>query len=250
MMDQPIEQLIKSKQRVQKHGEVFTPAWMVKKMIETEGIREACENLTATFLEPAAGEGNFLIAILMKKLEMVEREYGKTLQQFEQFSLLVLSTLYGIELLEDNAQMCVMNMFEVFSDYYTQVVTNFDQSKNPDVIKSAKVIIKANIAQGNFLTRKIETGEPIIFSEWGSINELAASTEQITINRTEYTLDEIYNGVDRESGVMYKKETGNKQLNLFDLFNEQLEVEQEPYYRYKPVNITQIYKEEVEEYEL
>lgn len=26
------ENLIKSKQRVQKHGEVFTPAWMVQKM--------------------------------------------------------------------------------------------------------------------------------------------------------------------------------------------------------------------------
>ena len=51
------EKLIKSKERVQKHGEVFTPSWMVQKMLDTEGVKEACEHLTATFLEPAAGDG-------------------------------------------------------------------------------------------------------------------------------------------------------------------------------------------------
>lgn len=49
------ENLIKSKQRVQKHGEVFTPSWMVQKMLDTPGIKEACETVSATFLEPAAG---------------------------------------------------------------------------------------------------------------------------------------------------------------------------------------------------
>ena len=45
------EELIKSKARVQKHGEVFTPSWMVQKMLDTEGVKEACEHLTATFLD-------------------------------------------------------------------------------------------------------------------------------------------------------------------------------------------------------
>lgn len=45
------EKLIKSKERVQKHGEVFTPSWMVQKILDTEDVKEACENLTATFLE-------------------------------------------------------------------------------------------------------------------------------------------------------------------------------------------------------
>ncbi len=47
------EKLIKSKERVQQHGEVFTPQWMVQKMLDVEGIKQACENIDATFLEPA-----------------------------------------------------------------------------------------------------------------------------------------------------------------------------------------------------
>ena len=40
------ENIIKSKDRVQKHGEVFTPSWMVQKMLDTPGIREKTEDTT------------------------------------------------------------------------------------------------------------------------------------------------------------------------------------------------------------
>ena len=45
------EVIIKSKKRVQKHGEVFTPKRIVKMMLDQPGIKEACESVTATFLE-------------------------------------------------------------------------------------------------------------------------------------------------------------------------------------------------------
>ncbi|GHU42071.1 hypothetical protein FACS1894193_06910 [Bacilli bacterium] len=45
------ERLIKSKQRVQKHGEVFTPRWMVDKMLDVQGVKEATEDVTKTFLD-------------------------------------------------------------------------------------------------------------------------------------------------------------------------------------------------------
>ena len=113
-----MEKIIKSKARVQKHGEVFTPRKIVNQMLDVPEIKEACENLTATFLEPAAGEGAFLIEILKRKLIMVSERYNDDLTQYENYSLLALSTLYGIELLEDNAQICVMNMYETYYDYY------------------------------------------------------------------------------------------------------------------------------------
>lgn len=47
----PKEVIIKSKKCVQKHGEVFTPKHIVKMMLDQPGIKEACESLTATFLE-------------------------------------------------------------------------------------------------------------------------------------------------------------------------------------------------------
>lgn len=70
------ENLIKSKNRVQKHGEVFTPSWMVEKMLDIPGIKEASESITATFFEPSAGDGNFLQAILERKLKTVTEKYS------------------------------------------------------------------------------------------------------------------------------------------------------------------------------
>lgn len=85
------ENLIKSRQRVQKHGEVFTPSWMVQKMLDSPGITEACENVSATFLEPSAGDGNFLQAILERKLTAVVEQYNE--RNWKTKSLIALSSI-------------------------------------------------------------------------------------------------------------------------------------------------------------
>src|SRR5699024_10436726 len=108
------EVIIKSKKRVQNHGEVFTPKKIVNQMLDMQGIQEACNQLTTTFLEPACGEGAFLVEVLKRKLSIIEERYNTTLEQYENYSLLALSTLYGIEILEDNTQECVMQMYQVY----------------------------------------------------------------------------------------------------------------------------------------
>src|SRR5690554_2365933 len=90
LLDLTYERIIKSKRRVRKHGEVFTPKRIVNKMIDLPGIREACYNLTSTFLEPAAGEGIFLSEILNRKLKMVIKNYGENITKYENYSLLAL----------------------------------------------------------------------------------------------------------------------------------------------------------------
>ena len=144
------EEIIKSKLRVQKHGEVFTPKKIVNKMLNIPEIKEACENLTATFLEPSAGEGAFLVEILDRKLKMVSEKYNNDLTSYESYSLLALTTLYGIELLEDNAQTCVMNMFQLYYDNYKEQVQHHNGIVKKKVLDSAKEIISSNIRQGNF----------------------------------------------------------------------------------------------------
>ena len=67
--------LVKSKQRVADHGEVFTPAWMVEAMLDL--VKGETERIDARFLEPACGSGNFIVQILRRKLVAVERTYGK-----------------------------------------------------------------------------------------------------------------------------------------------------------------------------
>ena len=235
------EKLIKSKERVQKHGEVFTPSWMVQKMLDTEGVKEACENLTATFLEPAAGDGNFLVAILRRKLTMVSEQYNSSIRQYTHYSLYALSTLYGIELLEDNAQMCVMNLFEVYKDFYGEAVKKHEDKQSESTLNNAKFIISKNIVQGNFLTRKLSSGEPIVFSEWEITKQTAT---MLKVQRTEYSLDEIFAGKDKEAGSPFESAVEFEQMDLFSDFGLEPEPEkEETVQKYKECYITEVYDE-------
>ena len=59
-----LENLVKSKQRVADHGEVFTPSWMVEDMLDL--VKGESERIDSRFLEPACGSGNFLKAVLVR----------------------------------------------------------------------------------------------------------------------------------------------------------------------------------------
>ena len=63
------EDLVKSKQRVADHGEVFTPAWLVEAMLDL--VKDETERIDSRFLEPACGSGNFLVPVLRRKLAAV-----------------------------------------------------------------------------------------------------------------------------------------------------------------------------------
>ena len=62
---------VKSKERVADHGEVFTAEREVKAMCDL--VETQCDNVDATFLEPACGDGNFLAEILERKLARVKK---------------------------------------------------------------------------------------------------------------------------------------------------------------------------------
>lgn len=178
------EKIIKSSDRVKDIGEVFTPKKTVDYMLDQPEIKEKVNSLTATFLEPSAGEGAFLVEILRRKLKYAKKQ-SSSVQEMQNNFLQVLSTLYGIELMEDNVEMLVMNMNNVFRDIYFNTFKPVEQ--NNKVLESAQTIISANMAQGNALTRKTVTGEPIIFSEWKPVGKNK-------VQRTEYTFDSIVEG--------------------------------------------------------
>jgi len=67
---------LKSKQRVADHGEVFTPAWLVEAMLDL--VKDETERIDSRFLEPACGDGNFLIPVLQRKLAAVELKFSKS----------------------------------------------------------------------------------------------------------------------------------------------------------------------------
>ena len=199
------ESLIKSKQRVQKHGEVFTPAWMVQKMLDTPGVKEACESVYKTFLEPSAGDGNFLQAILERKLEAVVRQYDK--RNWKTKSLIALSSIYGIEFLEDNLEVARSRMFLCYLDWYEQAFGTRLNSKN-DIYQSAHALIHKNIVRGNTLTQQHPvTGEPIRFNEWLPVKGHPSVVRKIPFAFSELLGKEVENDKNVVEG----------QLSFFDL---------------------------------
>ena len=154
--------LIKSKQRVTDHGEVFTPDWLVDGMLDL--VKDETERLDSRFLEPACGSGNFLIKILKRKLATVEIKYSKSEFDRNHYAILSLMCIYGIELLEDNISECKANLLEIFKAYLKIDVE--------DVMYScADFILSQNIVHGDALTMKDISGVPIAFAEWGYLGK-------------------------------------------------------------------------------
>lgn len=228
------ERLIKTAERVREHGEVFTPHWIVEKMLDQRELREAVSSLSTTVLEPAAGEGAFLTEILSRKLDLASSK-SDSIEDFEQNSLIALTSLYGIELLVDNTELLVMHMYRVFYQEYLRQISKYHASENKKVVKSALTILKVNLVQGDALTGKNKNGDDIIFSEW-TLLPLKRGVQKI--QRTEYTLDAIKtNGpsVDGQPQVH-----GSEELTLFDLDEEPVEIKPR---KFEPVPLFDIFRE-------
>lgn len=157
-----------SKQRVADHGEVLTEKREVNAMLDL--VRQETERIESRFLEPACGNGNFLTAILERKLTVVERRYGRSQLDFERYAVLAVSSIYGIDILEDNVQQCRHRLYETFDgDFYARLYTNRAKDKCRETVR---FILGRNIIHGDALSLKTvgNNPKPIMFSEWSPVN--------------------------------------------------------------------------------
>jgi type I restriction-modification system DNA methylase subunit len=79
--------------RVKATGEVFTPTELVQEILDQHPI-EMFSDPSKTVIDPSCGDGQFLGEVLIRKMEN-----GSTFEQ-------ALSTVYGVDLMEDNVQLC------------------------------------------------------------------------------------------------------------------------------------------------
>lgn len=156
------QELVKSRKRVADHGEVFTPSWMVEDMLNL--VQTESQRIDSRFLEPACGSGNFLGAVLLKKLETVHKRYGSSEFEKRHNALFSLMCVYGIELLEDNIIECKENLIGIFIDY-------LELEKTDVLISAAKSVLDANIIQGDALTLNDSALKAIVFPEWGYLGK-------------------------------------------------------------------------------
>lgn len=173
---------VRTKQRVTAHGEVFTSEREVKAMCDL--VKQETERIESRFLEPACGNGNFLAEVLDRKLAVVKTRYGRSPTDYERYAVVALSSLYGVELLEDNAQECRERLFSIWNEAYTAAANKY---ANDQCREAARFILKKNILCGDALTMRQADGNPIVFAEWSLV------TGNL-VKRRDFELDELLSG--------------------------------------------------------
>ncbi len=114
-----MEKQIVSKKRVADHGEVLTGKREVNAMLDL--VKQETERIDSRFLEPACGTGNFLTEILKRKLRVVEARYKKSQLEYERNAVLAVSSIYGVDILDDNVQECRKRLYDIFNEKYTSL---------------------------------------------------------------------------------------------------------------------------------
>lgn len=161
------EQQVVSKKRVADHGEVYTNKREVNAMLDL--VKQETERIDARFLVPACGTGNFLTEILERKLCIVGSRYGKSQLDYERNTVLAISSIYGIDILEDNVVICRKRLFQIFDQEYNR---RFKKHAKEECRRAVQFILQKNIIHGDALTLKTVGGNPqaIVFSEWSPVN--------------------------------------------------------------------------------
>lgn len=189
--------LVKSKQRVADHGEVFTPTWMVEAMLDM--VKEESERIDSRFLEPACGSGNFLVNVLQRKLAAVELRFGSSDFEKRHYALLGLMCIYGIELLADNIAECRNNLLDIFAEYLG--IDEFEE-----FYRAAAFVLSQNLIHGDALTMRTTLDQPIVFAEWGYLGKGK-------FQRRDFRLDVL-----TQSSAFSKEGTLFAELGMHDIF--------------------------------
>lgn len=173
---------VKSRQRVADHGEVFTNEREVNAMLDM--VKQETERIDSRFLEPACGDGNFLAEILRRKLSVVSSRYGNRASDWEKYAFVAVASIYGVELLADNAADCRERLLSIVKESWQKAAKSDGRQ---DFIPAIEYVLSRNILNGDALTMLDASGDPIIFSEWSIVTD-------DKVKRRDFRLDEMLEG--------------------------------------------------------
>lgn len=129
-------------------------------------VRPELERVDSRFLEPACGSGNFLVPVLLTKLDVVDARYRASAFEQAHQALLALMSIYGIELLADNVAECRVNLLQHF-------VNRTQTEGNSELTAAAMTVLEANIVHGDALAMVTVAAipQPISFTEWSYLGK-------------------------------------------------------------------------------
>lgn len=231
---------VKSKQRAAEHGEVFTAEREVKAMCDL--VSQECDRIDSRFLEPACGNGNFLAEILSRKLSTVKKLYKSNPYDFDRYSVLAVSSIYGVDIMADNTEECRNRLYGIWEKEYKSVCKKF---YNEETCTAVNYILHKNILCGNALTLMCvdengqDTDVPIVFPEWS----LMMGTK---MKRRDFRLDVLLKANEKpqkKKQASFLEETENieKYLTTNPVTGEYMPL---PIREYSPVHYRRVFENE------
>lgn len=236
------EQLVKSKQRVKDAGEVFTPRWVVRDMLDLDEIKDMSFELDTTFLEPACGNGNFIIQILLRKMTSVSKE------AFDIDVARSVASIYGVDIAEDNVKETRARMMNAIKYFYADngmelrreiecslwyilyrniILGNtldgqkYAENYSPDELVESKAYSNARMAQRDKNSTRgisivdmrangIDCGTPdLMVSEWKFLED--------GVHRSEFRLKDMAHGQDADAVNKYDVVSFEELHNVHDI---------------------------------
>ena len=149
---------IKSRKRVRDLAEVFTNKREIDAMLEL--IQPAFSFLDSKFLEPAAGNGNFLVEIFQRKLALISKEACATQEHYEHRLLRALASIYGIDISEENVSEARTRLANSLVKFFQTNVPAVRPTQG--FLHAAAIILGSNIVLGDSLNRSVD----IELCEW------------------------------------------------------------------------------------
>lgn len=214
-MDKDVQ--VKSKERVKDFGEVFTNPREVKAMLDL--VKDESYRIDSRFLEPACGNGNFLIEMLARKLQTVN-EVAKSRQEWELLTLVGLGSIYAIDIQADNVEEARERLLTHIEEVYE---AQFGETYSSDYLFALNEVLVKNIIHGDGLTglqHGVEAGKEILFSEWHFDNWL----ETGEVIRKDFSMNEM---IAYNKRIEADKEITSQDGNLFSLAPQEKKVEEE-----------------------
>lgn len=185
---------IKSRQRVRDQGEVFTQPREVKNIL---ALTQATDNVYWRFLEPACGNGNFLVEIVLQRLERIKKNPNYRPADKREFAIIkTLSTIYGVDIAEDNIAECKKRIMDV-------VFTCAPKKSTKEFLLAMQQILDTNIQLGDMLKAK----DRVYFVEYNLVG--AEYLSKCKIQRKVYALADMEQGISQPVEVLPAVSAGN-----------------------------------------
>jgi len=209
----------KRKKRRKQTAEDFTPSWLVKEILNKLTVynKDCWKDPRKTFIDPACGNGNFLIEVVKRKLISGHKPLD------------VAKTVFGLDIMKDNITECRIRILRAFdicnsltNEIVLEVYKNIRTVEDTLKVDFTKNVFKLKVSDDNktnLIIRKVQemnNNEKKIITRQRFVKEYFYNNEHIKSLQNVHTPFDLTNSIVKKLGE-YTCLTDGKKYLVFNL---------------------------------